>query len=132
MVYNMFKVISNKIYDNYKVVYQEDTKVMYTISDTGVVTLLVNPDGSPMVYRGGSVDNIKVVTEVADEYFRDFYIYKEGNFSGDESLTISEVIALLEEAKRLKGSKVIVKSGNAPVTHICLEGDCVKIYTGAV
>lgn len=40
----------------YKVVYQKTTKVMYTVSDgaynQGTFTLLVNADGSPMVYQG--------------------------------------------------------------------------------
>lgn len=39
----------------YTVVYHKDTKVMYTISDGlynhGTFTLLVNPDGSPMIYE---------------------------------------------------------------------------------
>ncbi len=41
---------------NYRVVYHEKTKVMYTMSlggyyNTGNFTLLVNPDGTPMVYE---------------------------------------------------------------------------------
>jgi uncharacterized protein YxeA len=40
----------------YDVVYQRDTKVMYTVShntyNQGSFTLLVNPDGSPMLYKG--------------------------------------------------------------------------------
>lgn len=40
----------------YDVVYNKDTKVMYAISrggyNQGTFTLLVNPDGSPMVYEG--------------------------------------------------------------------------------
>ena len=39
----------------YKVVYHKDTKVMYVISagayNHGTFTLLVNPDGSPMIYK---------------------------------------------------------------------------------
>ena len=40
---------------NYDIVYHKDTKVMYVIShDTynrGNFTLLVNPDGTPMIYE---------------------------------------------------------------------------------
>ena len=40
----------------WKVVYHKDTKVMYTVSysgyNSGNFTLLVNPDGTPMVYEG--------------------------------------------------------------------------------
>lgn len=43
---------------SYDVVYQKDTKVMYTISsgtyNHGTFTLLVNADGSPMIYEGES------------------------------------------------------------------------------
>ena len=39
---------------NYKVVYHRDSKVMYVVSwgtnSQGIFTLLVNADGSPMVY----------------------------------------------------------------------------------
>jgi ABC-type enterochelin transport system substrate-binding protein len=40
---------------DYKVVYQRDTKVMYVVSwgsyNIGTFTLLVNADGTPMVYE---------------------------------------------------------------------------------
>jgi hypothetical protein len=40
---------------DYRVVYHKDTKVMYAVSDgssnIGTFTLLVNPDGSPMLYK---------------------------------------------------------------------------------
>ena len=40
---------------NYKVMYCKDTKVMYVMSwgndNQGEFTLLVNPDGSPMLYK---------------------------------------------------------------------------------
>lgn len=40
----------------YDVVYNKDTKVMYAVSrgayNQGAFTLLVNPDGSPMLYEG--------------------------------------------------------------------------------
>ena len=42
----------------YDVVYQKDTKVMYTVShgpySYGSFTMLVNPDGTPMLYEEGS------------------------------------------------------------------------------
>ena len=41
----------------WKVVYHKETKVMYVISDgsynRGTFTLLVNSDGTPMLYKGG-------------------------------------------------------------------------------
>ena len=47
------------IIDNFgtsKIVYMNKTKVMYAISDghrnRGTFTLLVNPDGTPMIYEG--------------------------------------------------------------------------------
>lgn len=40
---------------NYEIVYHKETKVMYAISDGsynhGTFTLLVNPDGTPMLYE---------------------------------------------------------------------------------
>ena len=40
----------------YNIVYHKDTKVMYAISDgqynRGTVTLLVNADGTPMIWEG--------------------------------------------------------------------------------
>lgn len=45
---------------NYRVVYHGKTKVMYTVSlggyNAGNFTLLVNPDGTPMVYEEESED----------------------------------------------------------------------------
>lgn len=42
---------------DFKVVYHKETKVMYAISDgsynRGTFTLLVNTDGTPMLYKGG-------------------------------------------------------------------------------
>ena len=41
----------------WKIVYHKDTKVMYAVSDgsynSGTFTLLVNADGTPMLYKGG-------------------------------------------------------------------------------
>ena len=42
---------------SWKIVYHKDTKVMYAISNgsynRGTFTLLVNADGTPMIYEGG-------------------------------------------------------------------------------
>lgn len=41
---------------SWEVVYHRDTKVMYSVShadyNRGTMTLLVNADGTPMIYRG--------------------------------------------------------------------------------
>ena len=51
---SMFVMIEET--STWKVVYHKDTRVMYAVSDGrynyGNFTLLVNPDGSPMVYGG--------------------------------------------------------------------------------
>lgn len=43
---------------SWKIVYHRETKVMYAVSfgaySCGTFTLLVNPDGSPMLYLGGN------------------------------------------------------------------------------
>jgi PBP1b-binding outer membrane lipoprotein LpoB len=54
---NMFVYIHKAdLSTTYDVVYHKDTKVMYTISqgayNSGTFTLLVNPDGTPMLYEG--------------------------------------------------------------------------------
>ena len=50
---SMFVEVENT--NSWKVVYHKDTKVMYAVSDSGhtfgVFTLLVNPDGTPMLYE---------------------------------------------------------------------------------
>lgn len=50
---SMFVVIESTI--DWKVVYHKNTKVMYAVSDGGynhgTFTLLVNPDGTPMLYE---------------------------------------------------------------------------------
>ena len=42
---------------HWKIVYHKETKVMYAVSDGsynhGTFTLLVNADGTPMLYKGG-------------------------------------------------------------------------------
>ncbi len=56
---NMFVYIQKAglSYD-YDVVYHKDTKVMYVVShahyNSGNFTVLVNADGSPMLYEGGA------------------------------------------------------------------------------
>lgn len=51
---SMFVVI--EITASWRIVYQKDTKVMYAVSDGsynyGNFTLLVNPDGTPMLWEG--------------------------------------------------------------------------------
>ena len=53
---SMFVEIERTI--NYKIVYCKSTKVMYAISNAsynqGIFTLLVNADGTPMLYEGGN------------------------------------------------------------------------------
>jgi len=43
--------------ENYIIVYHKQTKVMYVVSDEyrnkGNFTVLVNPDGTPMIYKEG-------------------------------------------------------------------------------
>lgn len=49
----MFVPVYNGMY--YSVVYEKDTKVMYAVSDgaknRGTFTLLVNADGTPMIWK---------------------------------------------------------------------------------
>lgn len=48
-----FDIVSNG--DDFKIVYNRLTKVMYSVSDgtnnSGVFTVLVNPDGTPMLWE---------------------------------------------------------------------------------
>lgn len=58
---NMFVCIqAANAYNSYDIVYHRDTKVMYVVSrgvyNNGDFTLLVNPDGSPMLYEAESED----------------------------------------------------------------------------
>lgn len=53
---DMFVYIQSTAFTKgYDVVYQKDTKVMYVVSrgsyNNGNFTLLVNPDGTPMIYE---------------------------------------------------------------------------------
>ena len=45
-----------KVTDNWRVVYHKDTKVMYVVSfghyNRGTFTVLLNPDGTPMIWEG--------------------------------------------------------------------------------
>ena len=36
----------------YKIVYHKDTKVMYAVSQENAFEVMLNPDGSPMVWEG--------------------------------------------------------------------------------
>lgn len=53
---SMFVIVEGGGMDSYRVVYHRDTKVMYAVScgtyNTGNFTVLVNPDGSPMIWEG--------------------------------------------------------------------------------
>ena len=53
---SMFVLIEQSL--SWKVVYHKDTKVMYVVSDgsynRGAFTLLVNADGTPMLWEGGA------------------------------------------------------------------------------
>ena len=52
---NMFTKVKSGLGDFY-VVYDNETKVMYAVSDglynSGVLTMLVNADGTPKIYEG--------------------------------------------------------------------------------
>jgi hypothetical protein len=49
---SMFTVVEHSFGYNYMVIYHNNTKVMYSRSLDGHLTVLVDPDGSPMVYEG--------------------------------------------------------------------------------
>ena len=53
---SMFIIIEEAL--TWRVVYHKDTKVMYAVSfgtyNNGTFTLLVNADGTPMLYEGGA------------------------------------------------------------------------------
>ena len=52
---SMFAIVEEGI--TYKIVYHKETKVMYAVSNSaynnGNFVLLVNADGTPMIYEGG-------------------------------------------------------------------------------
>jgi hypothetical protein len=52
---SMFIIVEKRYNPGYYIVYHKDTKVMYAISNgeynVGTFTVLVNPDGTPMVYE---------------------------------------------------------------------------------
>lgn len=52
---NMFETIQLNYSDDYYVVCHKETKAMYVVSDgyknQGNFTVLVNPDGTPMIWR---------------------------------------------------------------------------------
>ena len=53
---SMFVIIEKGVLSNYYIVYHRDTKVMYAVSNGGYnvgnFTVLLNPDGSPMLWKG--------------------------------------------------------------------------------
>lgn len=56
---SMFTVVENNYF--WQIVYHNDTKVMYTVScgssNLGDFTLLVNPDGTPMLWEAADETN---------------------------------------------------------------------------
>lgn len=51
----MIKVESGEsTYSNYDIYYDKETKVMYMVEYRGGIIVLVNPDGTPKLYKGGS------------------------------------------------------------------------------
>ena len=52
---SMFVIVDGSAFDTFYVVYNRETKVMYAVSNgtynTGNFTVLVNPDGSPMLWE---------------------------------------------------------------------------------
>ena len=54
--YSMFVKVEENFNIGYVVVYHRDTKVMYAISNGsynhGTFTVMLNPDGTPMLYGG--------------------------------------------------------------------------------
>lgn len=53
---SMFIVVEGGGLDSYRIVYHRDTKVMYAVSagtyNSGNFMVLLNPDGSPMLWNG--------------------------------------------------------------------------------
>lgn len=52
---SMFEIVEGNSFSLWRVVYNKETKVMYAVSNgsynAGTFTLLVNPDGSPMLWE---------------------------------------------------------------------------------
>ena len=48
---NMFTKVKSGLGD-FHVVYDNETKVMYAVSGRGNLTMLVNADGTPKIYKG--------------------------------------------------------------------------------
>ena len=46
------RIESSALRDSYDVVYDNETKVMYTVSYKGEFTVLLNADGTPLLYEG--------------------------------------------------------------------------------
>lgn len=53
---DMFVTVYGGAFKGYEIVYNVETKVMYAVScgtnNVGFFTLLVNPDGTPMIWEG--------------------------------------------------------------------------------
>lgn len=46
------KIESSNLHYSFDVVYDNETKVMYTVSTKGEFTVLINADGTPLLYEG--------------------------------------------------------------------------------
>lgn len=47
---SMFTTIEATKGLTYEIVYNKKTKVIYSVSNNGIMTVLLNPDGTPMLY----------------------------------------------------------------------------------
>lgn len=48
---SMFTTIETTKGLTYEIVYNKKTKVIYSVSNNGIMTVLLNPDGTPMLYE---------------------------------------------------------------------------------
>lgn len=48
---SMFQIIESTKGLTYEIVYNQKTKVMYSVSNSGIMTVLLNSDGTPMLYE---------------------------------------------------------------------------------
>ena len=48
---SMFTTIEATKGLTYEIVYNKETKVIYSVSNNGIMTALLNPDGTPMLYK---------------------------------------------------------------------------------
>ena len=69
--YSMFILVEDNVSIGYKIVYHRDTKVMYAISDgsynRGTFTVLLSPNGTPMLWESGDEVYLKSIAESEGE-----------------------------------------------------------------